>query len=95
MFVVVVRFQSKPDRAAEFRELLLAQARNSLQREVACRRFDVALDPSDPTSLLLYELYDDRAAFDAHLESDHFRQFDAGSADLVASKEVSLWGLAE
>jgi quinol monooxygenase YgiN len=45
--------------------------------------------------LLLYEIYDDRAAFERHLETPHFLAFKQRSAELVASSTVRLLELAE
>ena len=39
--------------------------------------------------IVLYEIYDDRAAFEAHLKTPHFHEFNAGSTPLVADKSVS------
>jgi (4S)-4-hydroxy-5-phosphonooxypentane-2,3-dione isomerase len=36
------------------------------------------------------EVYDDRAAFDAHLAAAHFKRFDAAVAPMVASKAVRI-----
>jgi quinol monooxygenase YgiN len=36
-----------------------------------CRQFDVCRDPLDPALFFLYELYDDEAAIQAHLDSPH------------------------
>ena len=94
MYVVLVLFIVKPGAVDRFRAAVLLQAENSLSGEVACRRFDVAFDDERPERCLLYELYDDRAAFDAHLTTDHFKRFDEATADLVASKDVSCWRLA-
>lgn len=94
MYVVLVRFRVAPPFVAEFRDRVLAQASNSLEREPACRRFDVAFDPEDASHCLLYELYDSREAFDAHLATQHFLDFDAAVADGVIEKEVSFWNLA-
>ena len=93
MFVVLVKFRVADDFIEAFRPLVVAQAANSLEREEACQRFDVAFDPGDPNACLLYELYDDRAAFDAHLETDHFKQFDAEVSAGVLSKDVTFWTL--
>lgn len=95
MYVVLVRFVIKSESVDAFREAVLRQAKNSLSREVTCRRFDVALDDHRPDHCLLYELYDDQAAFDLHLATDHFNQFNDETADLVVSKEVSCWRLAD
>ena len=42
----------------------------------------------------LYEIYDDQAAFDAHIASRHYADFDRASAGIVASKQVMFGDLA-
>lgn len=74
-FAVVVDFAIRPDRVDEFRAAMLQQAKNSLELEEGCQRFDVFTDAQLPTTFVLYELYDDEAAFELHLESDHFASF--------------------
>lgn len=88
MHVIVVEFRIKPERLAEFMPLMLENARASRETEPGCRVFDVCVDPKDKTSVLLYEVYDDRAAFDAHLAAPHFKRFDAAVAPMVISKAV-------
>lgn len=94
MLAITVEFQVKPEHAEAFREAVLAQAENSLTKEAACRRFDVSLDPDDAGRVFLYELYDDQAAFDHHLKTDHFISFDATVKDWLTSKKVESWSLA-
>ena len=86
-----VNFEIKPDRIADFRKAMLVQARNSLEKESGCRQFDVCFDPKDDKKVFLYEVYDDKAAWDAHLASDHFKSFFATEADWLASKEIRTW----
>ena len=43
---------------------------------------------------MLYEIYDDAAAFDAHLATPHFAIFNEATAPLVASKTVHRLGFA-
>ena len=88
MYVVIVDFQIKPERVAEFMSLMVENARASRETEPGCRQFDVCVDPGDKTRVFLYELYDDRAAFDAHLATAHFKRFDAAVAPMLASKAV-------
>jgi (4S)-4-hydroxy-5-phosphonooxypentane-2,3-dione isomerase len=88
MYVVIVEFRIKPERVADFMPLMLENARASRETEAGCRIFDVCVDPADKTSVFLYELYDDRAAFDAHLATAHFKRFDAAVAPMVAAKAV-------
>ena len=88
MYVVIVDFRIKPERLAEFMPLMLENARASRETEPGCRQFDVCVDPKDKTSVFLYEVYDSRAAFDAHLASAHFKRFDPAVAPMVAAKAV-------
>jgi (4S)-4-hydroxy-5-phosphonooxypentane-2,3-dione isomerase len=88
MYVVVVDFKIKPESLAEFMPLMLENARASRETEAGCRQFDVCVDPADKSRIFLYELYDDRAAFDAHLATAHFKRFDAAVAPMVAAKAV-------
>jgi autoinducer 2-degrading protein len=90
MYVVIVDFKIKPERLAQFMPLMLENARLSRETEAGCRRFDVCVDPKEKTSVFLYEIYDDRAAFDAHLATAHFKRFDAAVGDMVAAKAVRL-----
>ena len=91
MYAVCVTFELKPGSAAAFMPLMLANAQSSLAVEEGCRQFDVATDPTRPDQVFLYEIYEDRAAFDAHLASDHFKEFDAAISDLIAHKTVTTW----
>lgn len=95
MYVVVVDFVVVPARAEDFRSLVLANAKSSLATEVGCRRFDVAIAPSEPTKVLLYELYDDAAAFALHLASSHFVEFNQATKDWVEHKVVRTFDLVE
>ena len=67
---------------------LLTHAQASVDGEPGCRQFDVCRDPGDPSLFFLYELYDDEAAIQAHLQSSHFLQMNAATAPWVESKVV-------
>jgi autoinducer 2-degrading protein len=93
-FVITVDFTLKPGTMAAFRKLIDRNAQDSCADEPGCRRFDV-LVPSEPgDKVFLYEIYDDRAAFDAHLKTRHFDQFNRESEELVISKTVAQYNLA-
>ncbi len=90
-YAVLVRFRIMPGDMVAFLPLMLANAETSLSAEPGCTRFDVLTDPDHPDEVFLYEIYDDRAAFDAHLASQHFRDFDAAVAAMIAEKTVETW----
>lgn len=92
-FVIVVEFKIHRGKMAAFRRLMDENARASCRDEPGCRRFDVLTSPKDPDFILLYEIYDDRAAFEAHKTTKHFLSFDKESAPLVANKVVKDYAL--
>jgi autoinducer 2-degrading protein len=85
-FAVVVMFKVSPDNASGFQALLEENAAASVDGEPGCLRFDIVrLDGGD---LLLYELCSDRSAFDAHLDSPHFKAFDEATRAHVLEKAI-------
>jgi len=88
--VVIVDFRLKPGADREFRPLVEANADASVRNEPGCRRFDVVVSKDDARRILLYEIYDDAAAFEAHCRSVHFTRFDRDSERLVETKSVIL-----
>jgi autoinducer 2-degrading protein len=87
-FAIIVDFRLKPGARPAFRRLIDTNARISAQAEQGCRRFDVVEPRDEADRVLLYEIYDDDFAFEAHVRSPHFVQFDAESAPLVVDKSV-------
>ncbi|MCV3274314.1 putative quinol monooxygenase [Roseobacter sinensis] len=92
MFAVVVTFQIKPEAISAFMPLMTQNAKTSLAEELGCLQFDVATDISRPGEVFLYEIYDNAAAFEAHLASAHFKAFDAATRNMIASKSVTTYG---
>lgn len=92
-FVITVDFRLKPGAMAEFRQLIDNNARDSCRTEPGCRRFDVLVPQGEADRVFLYEIYDDRAAFEAHLKTAHFDVFNRASAALVTSKDIGQFDL--
>jgi len=88
MYVIIVDFTVKREHLAVFHAAMVENARLSRESEHGCRQFDVCVDPKDATRYFLYEIYDDEAAFQAHLKTTHFLEFDRASAPWVASKSA-------
>lgn len=92
MIAVTVRFEVKPEAASAFLDLIRQNAQASVRDEPGCHRFDACVDPGRPQEVFLYELYDDRAAFEAHMTTPHFISFDSASAPLIVSKDMQIYG---
>lgn len=91
MYAVVVTFEVMSGEMEAFLPAMIRNARTSLEEETGCHRFDVCTDPDRPNEVFLYELYTDRAAFDAHLASAHFKEFDAQVGAMVVRKDVRTY----
>ena len=93
MYVIAVDFTIHEQHVAGFMPLMLENARLSRETEPGCRHFDVCRDPLQAGQIFLYEIYDDRAAFDAHLATAHFKSFDAATKMMVAAKVLYAYEL--
>lgn len=92
-FVVLAEFQVKPGCLDAFLSLAREDARQSLLTEPGCRRFDVVVVEGGDGRALFYEIYDDRAAFDAHLGTLHLARFRAGFPALAEQLPVRFASL--
>lgn len=92
-YVVMVEFRLKPGMSERFRQMINENARASVRDEPGCRQFDVVVPDGEPDSIFLYEIYNDAAAFAAHMKTPHFASFDRDSAPCVAGKKVTLGAL--
>jgi quinol monooxygenase YgiN len=88
MLALVVKFIIKPGFVDAFERAILDNARASRETEAGCRQFDVCRDPNDAHVFFLYELYDDQAAIDLHLQSRHYAQMNTETTEWVAEKLV-------
>jgi quinol monooxygenase YgiN len=89
-WIVTVEFRIYSNCVGQFMKNLGVQASESL-REPDCAQFDVCVDPSDVHRVFLYEVYANRDAFAAHLESSHFKAFDTLTRSWVSFKRVTEW----
>ena len=73
MFVVVAQWYAKAGKDDEIAAALKAAVRNS-RAEPGCVLFMANRSVEDPRRFVMYEQFVDKAAFDAHLITDSFRE---------------------
>ena len=90
-FVLVVRMKTtegNEQRAAEVARELAESSR----AEPGCKAYVPCVDPEDAGSILFFEEYDDKAAFEAHGASEHFQRLALGELfPLMESRERSFY----
>lgn len=90
-YAVVARWTAKEGAADEVEGLLLEIASAS-RAEPGCRLYRVHRARETPGSFLIYEVYDDDAAFEAHVASEHFVRLVLGRAiPLLEQRERSFY----
>jgi (4S)-4-hydroxy-5-phosphonooxypentane-2,3-dione isomerase len=95
MVAVVVHLQVKPDSLDQFVTETKANARNSRQ-EPGVVRFDVIQQVDDPSRFVLYEVYLDDQAIEAHRATAHYAKWrDAVPAFLVSERTRTIYRAIE
>ena len=90
MFVLSVDLHIKPENVESFLARAVENAAHS-RKEPGCRQFDVLVDPEDRTQAMLYEVYADETAFDAHQQTAHFKKYLAEAVPLRATRKRHVW----
>ena len=90
MFVLSVEIQIKPENVDAFMKQLDANAK-AARTEPGCKQFEVLVDPKDRTKIMLFEVYNDEAAFEAHQATPHFKKYLAEAVPMLASRERSVY----
>ena len=91
MYALAVSFDLDPSRVDVFKVAVLKNAKPSLAEEPGCRQFDVCFDAARPAEAFLYEVYDDEAAFNAHMASPHFATFESAIEGIATHKDVRFF----
>jgi len=73
-----------------FLEAIGAQAAASLEREPGCLRFDICESVNHPERFVLYEVYADDEAWEAHPLTEHFARWRAAADELGLRLERTL-----
>lgn len=91
MYVVVAEFVIDPGQLEAFMPLIRKNAQSSIRDEPGCHQFDVCVSTNAATKILLYEVYDDDAAFEAHLASQHFKEFAPAVEPMIIERSVRMF----
>jgi quinol monooxygenase YgiN len=85
-FVLAVMIRIKPENVEQFMAQALANGRET-RKEPGCRQFEVLVDAAERTKVMLFEIYDDEKAFEAHQQTPHFKKYATEAVPLLESRE--------
>jgi autoinducer 2-degrading protein len=86
-YVLYVEVEIAPGNEAACREAMLKNARAARETEPGCLQFDVIEDADNPLRVRFYEVYKDEAAFMAHQQTAHFKEWVATGVPLLKSRQ--------
>lgn len=90
-FVLVAKWTARKGEGDRIGALLSELAGHS-RDEPGCRFYQPCRDAENRDAFLIFEIYDDEAAFQAHGASTHFQAIAAGQAfDLLESRERTFY----
>jgi len=89
MHIVHVHVHVKPESVEPFKDLSLANARESV-KEPGIARFDVVQQQDDPTRFVLIEVYRSLDATAAHKETRHYQIWRDAVAPMMAEPRSSV-----
>jgi quinol monooxygenase YgiN len=93
-FGLVVRFTMRPGAAESFDRLVRATVDEIKTHEPDTLIYACHTVPAEPQQRIFYELYRNRAAFEAHEQQPHVKAFLAQREQHVANTEVDFLALA-
>jgi (4S)-4-hydroxy-5-phosphonooxypentane-2,3-dione isomerase len=88
--VLQVSIRIKPENVDSFMRQVIENGK-AARSEPGCRQFEVLVDPNDKTKVMLFEVYDDQKAFEAHQAGEAFKKYVANAVPLLASRERQFW----
>ena len=89
-FVLQVSIRIQPQNVDAFMKKLDENAR-AARTEPGCKQFEVLVDPTDKTKVMLYEVYNDEAAFEEHQKGAAFKKYVAEAVPLLADRVRNVW----
>jgi len=95
MLVVIAQYRTRAGKGDEVASVL-ALHRPATVAEPGCRAFVVNRSQDDGDRFVLYEQYDDEAAFEAHRASPHFKRYIEGQVvPLLAERSWERFSVVE
>jgi (4S)-4-hydroxy-5-phosphonooxypentane-2,3-dione isomerase len=85
MLVLVVHWEANPGSEAEVVETFSKLAAES-RKEPGCRQYVAHQHRENARQFLVYEVYDNEAALQAHRDSAHFKQYAVGDLPRLGNR---------
>ena len=92
---IIATFEAAEGAFDELLMLIKEHAQRCREWEPDCLRFDIMVPREEGNRIILYEIYKDQAALDAHLKSKHMEKFRESRTPFFNSVQASTCDLFE
>ncbi len=87
---LVVEFDVKPEHRQAFEEIIRSHASRTKEAESGCVQFDVLIPQRDENKVLLFECYEDAAAFEVHGKSPILAETREKYKDMIVDRKITI-----
>lgn len=86
--VRIAELRIKPSELAHYKEAVREEIEASVRVEPGVLAIYCVAEKDDETLLHFFEMYADKAAYEAHIASPHFRKYADRTKDMIVSKKL-------
>ena len=95
MIVLWVQFTVKPGTEDQAREIIRTMQEHT-RREPGCRQYVGHQAADNPRQFMFYEVYDDKAAVDAHSSAPYYKEYIQGRlASILESRTRQFYDIVD
>ena len=84
----IAKIKVDPVQLEKYKLALREQMNAAIQNEPGVLSYYAVADKKDPSSITIFEIYADTAAYNAHILTPHFRKYKETVKDMVKSLEL-------
>ena len=86
-FVLFVEVEIQAGQFDTCKAMMFKNGKAARETEPGCLQFDIIEDPDNPAQVRFYEVYRDAAAFEAHQQTAHFKEWLANGVPLLKTRK--------
>jgi quinol monooxygenase YgiN len=86
--VRIAELEIDPNQLESYLQIVKKEMEASIRVEPGVLAIYAVADKDDPTKLTFFEMYADEAAYLAHRETPHFKEYVTGTKDMIRSRKL-------
>lgn len=87
-YIRVAELEIHRDQLSRFADVAREQIKTSVRVEPGVLALYAVAEKDDPARVIVFEMYADEAAYKAHIESPHFRNYKSATQNMVKSLKL-------